>query len=452
MPGFIDENIDEAVHTSSLQSYKKIYRIDKFSKVNRWTLIILTIALVILLLPWTQNIRGKGAVTTLRQEARPQEVNSIIPGRVAKWYVKEGDFIKKGDTILKLSEVKVEYFDPNLLNRTLEQISSKQQSAEGYKGKVTATLAQIEALLKNRDLKLQANENKIQQQHLKIVSDSMDITAAVNDFNVYKRQIEAGKIMLDSGAISLIDFEKRKVNYQTGYAKKIIAENNFLQSKQELQVLKIEKNSIQQDFADKMAKVEGEKFSSISDAATTDADVSKLKNLYANYDYRNKQYYIIAPQNGQITKAKKAGFNEFIKEGEMITEIVPTKIALAVELFVEPMDVPLISKGQKVRFIFDGFPVIVFSGWPNASYGTFSGVVSAIESNISSNGKFRILVSEDPDTAEKKWPPALQLGAGAQGIALLKNVPIGYEIWRNINGFPPEYYQYKEASVKEKSK
>ncbi len=445
MPDFLHENIDEVVADSPITSYKKIYRINKHSKVKRWMYFIISVSLVILLLPWTQNIRAKGAVTTLRQENRPQEINTVISGRVAEWYVKEGDLVKKGDTVLKLSEVKVEYFDPNLLSRTKEQISAKEQSSEGYKGKASTALLQIEALLQNRNLKLQSLDNKIQQQRFKIISDSMDITAAVNDFNIYKRQLDAGKIMLDSGAISLVDFEKRKANYQTAYAKKVSAENKLIQSKQELTILQIEKNSVHQDFADKLAKAEGDKYSSISDAATADGEVAKLKNLYANYDIRNQLYYVIAPQDGQITKAKKAGINEFIKEGEIIAEIVPNKIQLAVELYIDPMDVPLISKGQKVRFIFDGFPVIVFSGWPNASYGTFSGVVTAIETNISKNGKFRILVSEDSDLTEKRWPKYLQLGTGAQGIALLKNVPIGYELWRNINGFPPEYYKLGEA-------
>ena len=452
MANFLNENIVEELQSSNLNSYKNIYRINKTSKVSRWLMYISLIILLVLLLPWTQNIRARGSVTTLRQVERPQEVNSVIAGRVAKWFVNEGDFVKEGDTILKLSEVKVEYFDPNLLNRTQEQIVSKEQSAESYKGKAGTASVQIKAMLQNRDLKLQSIDNKILQQQLKIISDSMDITAAVNDFNVYKRQLDAGKIMLDSGAISLIDYEKRKVNYQNGYAKKIGAENKYTQSKQELLVLKIEKISVYQDFADKIAKAQGEKFSSISDAATTDAEVAKLKNLFASYDYRNKLYYIIAPQSGQITKAKKAGINEFIKEGEMIAEIVPNKISFAVELFVNPMDMPLLSKGQKVRFIFDGFPVIVFSGWPKASYGTFGGVIAAIETNISSNGKFRILVAEDPIEKEKPWPKALQMGTGAQGIALLKNVHIGYEIWRNINGFPPEYYKYKEPSITEKTK
>lgn len=450
MPDFLNENIDEVVSESSISSYKKIYRIYKHSKVKLWVYVIIVISLIILLLPWTQNIRAKGSVTTLRQENRPQEINTVISGRVAQWFVKEGDLVKLGDTILKLSEVKVEYFDPNLLKRTKEQIVSKQQSSEGYKGKANTALLQVEALLQNRNLKLQSLDNKIQQQRFKIISDSMDITAAINDFNIYKRQVDAGKIMFDSGAISLIDFEKRKANYQTAYAKKIGAENDYTQSKQELTILQIEKNSISQDFADKVAKAEGDKFSSISDAANAEGEIAKLKNLYSNYDFRNQLYYVIAPQDGQITKAKKAGINEFIKEGEMIAEIVPTKLQMAVELFVDPMDVPLISKGQKVRFIFDGFPVIVFSGWPNASYGTFSGVVSVIETNISKNGKFRILVAEDLDLTEKRWPKYLQIGTGAQGIALLKNVAIGYELWRNINGFPPEYYQLNDVNEKMK--
>jgi hypothetical protein len=89
--------------------------------------------------------------------------------------------------------------------------------------------------------------------------------------------------------------------------------------------------------------------------------------------------------------------------------------------------------------IFDGYPAIVFSGWPQASYGTFSGKVIAIETNLSENGKFRVLVV--PVEKEKKWPKDVKVGAGAQGFALLKNVRIWFELWRQINGFPPEYYK-----------
>ena len=173
-----------------------------------------------------------------------------------------------------------------------------------------------------------------------------------------------------------------------------------------------------------------------------------MENQYANYDARNNLYFITAPQSGQVIKVKNAGIGEILKEGQMIAEIVPDKIQYAVEMFIEPMDLPLISIGQKVQFIFDGFPVIFFSGWPENSYGTFAGKIAAIETSVSDNGKFRILVTEDP--SEKPWPKQLKLGGGASGIALLKNVRIYYELWRNINGFPPDYYKpdYSKEKIK----
>ena len=443
MENYLLDNIEEKAANTQLLSYKNLYLVNKRSAVKKWLYGILITLVVVAFLPWTQNIRAKGAVTTLRQEQRPQELNTIIAGKVVKWHVKEGDFVKAGDTILQLGEVKVEYFDPQLLERTKQQITAKQMANQGYASKAQTAAVQIDALIEGRKLKLSQLDNKIKQQYLKLQSDSMDLSAVNNEYSVSKRQIDAAKLMLDSGVISLTDFERRKVSFQNSQAKRIGSESKFLQSKQELNNLFIEKNSTVQEYTDKISKAEGERFSSLSNIASGQADVSKLENSYSNYDIRNQLYYIRAPQSGQITKAKKAGLGEMLKEGEMIVEIVPTDVQHAIELFISPMDLPLISKGQKVRFIFDGFPAIVFSGWPNSSYGTFGGVVAAIETSVSANGKFRILVTEDP--GEKAWPKQLSIGGGANGIALLKDVTIWYELWRNINGFPPEYYQSEYA-------
>jgi multidrug efflux pump subunit AcrA (membrane-fusion protein) len=444
---YLQQELDNAPANAE-KSFSNIYRIGKTRNVKVWTLSIFGLLLIILFLPWTQNIRAKGNITTIEQTQRPQEINTIIAGKIVKWYVKEGDYVKAGDTILQLGEIKVEYLDPQLLERTKQQIDAKQNSASGYQNKAATADVQASVLAQGRDLKLASLDNKISQQQLKVNSDEMDLQAVKNELSVLKRQLDAGNVMLDSGAISLIDFERRKVSYQNGLAKKISAENKLGQSKQELINLRIEQNMATMDYADKISKAQGDKFTSLSNIASTEADISKLQNTYSSYDVRNKLYYVIAPQAGQITKAKKAGIGEILKEGEMITEIVPGDINYAVEMFVEPMDLPLLSKGQKVRFIFDGIPAIVFSGWPSTSYGTFGGKVSAVESNISPNGKFRVLVVED--STDKKWPKSLRMGNGANGIALLKDVPIFYEIWRHINGFPPEYYQYKQPEESKK--
>ncbi len=158
-------------------------------------------------------------------------------------------------------------------------------------------------------------------------------------------------------------------------------------------------------------------------------------------------YYIIAPQDGQIIKATKSGIGEIVKEGEMLIHIVPSNVQYAVEIFVRPVDLPLVNRGQTVRFMFDGFPAIIFSGWPEASYGLFPGRVVAVESDVSTNGLFKVLVTEAP--GKRPWPKELKMGTGASGIALLNNVPIWYELWRNINSFPPDYYKPAPAGGKE---
>ena len=434
---------------TELKAYKTIYRYNKNSKVKYWAWGFFAAAAICMFLPWTQNVRARGGVTTLRQEQRPQELNSIIPGKIIKWYVKEGDFVKSGDTILQIGEVKDDYFDPSLVERTGQQLDAKQLSVDYYKNKVTATQNQMGAIENVRSLKQLQLQNKIQQLKIKLQSDSAEVTATVNDFSIAAKQYKRQQAMYDSGLVSLTQLEQRNAVFQNAAAKKISAENKLANTKQDLDIATIEIDAVNQDYVEKISKAQGEQFQSMSQIAGGQGEVAKLQNQYSNYNIRRGMYFITAPQNGQITKAKKAGIGEIIKEGEILVEIVPDKADYAVELYIAPVDLPLIAKQQKVQFLFDGFPAIVFSGWPNASYGTFTGKVAAIENAVSTNGKFRVLVTED-ETAKKKWPQELKVGTGAQGFALLKNVPVWYELWRNINGFPPDYY--KADNKNEKSK
>jgi multidrug efflux pump subunit AcrA (membrane-fusion protein) len=428
------------------KAYSKIYGHGIRSHIRYWFYGLLLFLAVILFLPWTQNIRAKGTVTTLRQEQRPQQLNTIIGGKIVKWHVKEGDLIQKGDTILQLAEIKDDYLDPALVNRTQEQLTAKELSVDYYKNKVNVTASQLAALETARGLKQRQLLNKLQQLRLKLVSDSMELLAEENELAITGVQFRRQKALFDSGLVSLTQLEQRNQAYQNAAAKKVSAENKLGSARQEVTITQIEINSVEQEYAEKLSKVQGEQFQSLSQIATGEGDIAKLKNQYTNYSIRSGLYYITAPQSGQVTKAKKAGLGEVVKEGEMLVEIVPDKIEYAVELFVRPVDLPLLEKGQKVRFLFDGFPAVVFSGWPRASFGTFGGLIVAVENSINSNGLFRILVAEDP--GDKPWPGQLKVGAGANGIALLKNVPVWYELWRNINGFPPDYYQAEAAQKK----
>jgi multidrug resistance efflux pump len=405
------------------------------------------ICLVILFLPWTQNIRSMANVTALKPNQRPQTIHSIIAGRIEKWYVQEGQFVKQGDTILFISETKEEYLDPKLVENTEQQLKAKELTVKSYFEKVNANDNQIDALIKSRVLKLEQAKNKLIQANLKVQSDSIDFSAAQLNYKIAKDQLVRMEELYKEGLKSLTDLETRKQKLQETQAKVISQENKFIGSKNEVLNAKIELQSINADYNDKIAKSESDKYASMSNMYDAEAIVSKLQNQFVNYTIRSGMYYILAPQDGYITRAIQSGIGETIKEGTEIISIMPYDYELAVEMYVNPMDIPLLNKGQHVQLLFDGWPAVVFSGWPGISYGTYGGTIVAIDNFISPNGKYRVLVAHDKDYPV--WPKEIRLGAGANTLTLLKEVPVWYELWRQINGFPPDYYVHKTANAKD---
>lgn len=409
-------------------------------RFSYWLKGSILVFIVFLFLPWTQNIQSNGLVTTRLQENRPQNIQTQIGGRIAQWKVKEGDFVRKGDTILVLTEVKDNYLDPKLVERTREQASAKRASIDYYKGKANATQYQIEAIERGRSLKIQQLKNYRIQLQSKLKAEQAELVAATNDYNLALDQRDRQRKMFQEGLVSQTQLQQREVSFQNALAKKTIVENKIAQTQQEIINNQVEQNSTEQEYMEKKQKAEGDRLSSLSDANTSLAEAAKLENQVSNYEVRSEQYIVKAPQDGQVVQVARSGIGEILKEGEVIGLVVPDRnSAYAVEVFVRPVDLPLIEKGQKVRMIFDGFPTIVFTGWPKGSYGTFGGEIVAFENTISDNGMFRVLVVEDKK--DDPWPKQIKVGSGAKSIVLLKEVPIWYEVWRNINGFPPDYYK-----------
>lgn len=403
--------IKEKVNIDKLQSFQLLA-----ARVNSKRLINVLYAIglilfILLFLPWTQNIRSNANVTALRPNQRPQTIHSIIPGRIEKWYVQEGQFVKQGDTILFISETKEEYLDPNLVANTEQQLKSKEFAVKSYMEKIKANDNQIDALIGSKKLKYEQAVNKLIQVKLKIQSDSIEVSAAKLNYKVAKDQLVRMEELYKEGLKSLTDLESRKLKLQETQAKVISQENKYISTKNELINAKIELQSINAEYNDKIAKSESEKFASLSNMYDAEATVSKLQNQFTNYSIRSGMYFILAPQDGYITKAIQSGIGELIKEGSEIISIMPSDYELAVEMYVNPMDIPLLEKGQHVQIQFDGWPSVIFSGWPGISYGTYGGEVVAIDNFISENGKYRVLVSHDKN--DQVWPKEIRLGAGA---------------------------------------
>lgn len=410
-------------------------------RMMKWSFFLL---IVVALMPWTQNVRTTGTVTTVFPEQRPQTVHSVIAGRVEVWSVREGQQVKKGDTLVVISEIKDDYMDDQLLERTKNQLELKRNVVDVYGDKEAAQGRQLEAMREQQTLKLEQAKIKAQQGKLKVQNDSIALRAAIVDLKTAELRYDRMDSLYQKGLKSLLDLESRNLTLQKAKAAETEARNNWFNSQNEYLRLRIDLSTIRAEYETYYAKVLSEKLTTGSERLDAAGTVNKMENLYSNYESRSGYYVITAPQDGYITKTFINGIGETIKEGQAVMSIMPKNYDLAIEIYVNPIDLPLMYVGKQVRIQFDGWPAVVFSGWPDASYGTYNGTIYAIDQFIGENGKYRLLVKPDPKS--HKWPKALRFGGGVKAMILLQDVPIWYEMWRQVNGFPPEFYQPKKTA------
>ena len=391
--------------------------------VSYWVAGIFLVTFLAMFLPWQQYIWGTGVVTALNPEDRPQEVPTIIAGRIERWYVSEGQMVKKGDPLVQISEVKDKYFDPQTAKLTRDQADQKAVEA-------AAKREQLVQLREAFRLKLAQTRNKLEQAQYKVTIDSANYNNEKVQFEIAQDQFNRRTKLFEQGLLSMIQIEQAKSKLQESTAKVQEARNKLDVSRNERLNARIEINSVQADYQEKIAKGE-------SDLASTLGSLAKLRNEATNVEIRAGFYTVRAPLDGVVVRALKQGIGEQVKENDALLTIVPRNPHMAVELYVRATDVPLLTPGDKVRLQFDGWPALQFAGWPSVMVGTFGGEIRVVDFASSRGGQYRVLVV--PDTTDEAWPSAerLRMGSGVQGWAMLREVPVWFEIWRQLNSFPP---------------
>jgi multidrug efflux pump subunit AcrA (membrane-fusion protein) len=185
--------VPESVKESSNAYVQELVSTPKSTHVlKRWLLGFFLIFIIVLFLPWQQNINGKGTLTALSPSERPQSIQNVIAGRIEKWNIAEGQLVKKGDTLVILSELKDEYFDPQLPLRLGEQLQAKKEALDSYEAKAVALQKQIDALSQNWELSLEKARNKVKQNRAKVNADSADILAEKLQVKIAQERLDRG--------------------------------------------------------------------------------------------------------------------------------------------------------------------------------------------------------------------------------------------------------------------
>ena len=173
-----------------------------------------------------------------------------------------------------------------------------------------------------------------------------------------------------------------------------------------------------------------------ADVAQAGAELSRVDvNLS-----RQSVQIVRAPRDGVILRVNAGDAATFVSAGQVVATFVPDNAERALEIYIDGRDIALVREGAPVRIQFEGWPVIQLSGWPSVAVGTFSGQVIAIDPSAQASGRFRVLVEENSDTGAP-WPDRrfVRFGSKARAWVLLEEVSAGYEVWRQLNNFPPNF-------------
>lgn len=426
----ISENpIREKVSQEVLKTFEKTSVNRTIRRFLLWTTILTIILIVLLFIPWTQNISGYGKITNYDPGVRPQDVQSPIPGKITQWFVREGDTVHEGDTLAYLAEVDPSYLDPELLHRIDQELEAKRLAAQAYADKAEAQANQVLALraslvIKRREL------------DLKVHTDSADLQAAEVNLELARRQYLRADTLYQEGIKSRYELEQRQQYFQDAQAKYTSSRNKLAQSL-------AERERLEADYAEYIAKAQSERFTAISSQEAALAEIAGLENRRATVEVRQSYHTVRAPQSGVVSRIYIRGIGENIKGGTPIAELFPISDDRAVEVHVRPMDMPLLREGHLAQIEFEGFPALAISGEPGLNFGTYAARVAVISQTPEKSGTFRVLLRPAED-----WPERLPFGTGARAYILLDEVPVWYEIWRQVNGFPAETYPAPDADVK----
>jgi multidrug resistance efflux pump len=384
--------------------------------------------LALIFAPWVQNVQGYGRVVALNPTERSQTIDAPVDGRVRRWRVLEGTRVKKGDLVAELMDN-----DPMVLFRRQEErtaVAARLEQAKLRVNNLELSLNQLDATRRNE---LTANSSRIDMARAAVQGAEQQIKAGEANLLAAQQNLDRRKKSVDLGLSSVRDLEVAQQAVQTARADLDRFAANLTAAKNDVLARQADQQRIETSYQRQIQDARASMASSNADVQNVLAELQRQEVNVARQETQN----VVAPRDGVIFRLLAQPGSELVKAGEPIATMVPDTTTLVVELMMDGNDIPLIHKNDLVRLQFEGWPAVQFSGWPAVAVGTFGGKVFLVDQTDDGKGKFRILV--EPDPSDQQWPSGryLRQGVRANGWVLLKQVPLGFELWRQFNGFPP---------------
>ena len=424
-------------HPDDLPALRYVGSTDNARVLSRiLTVVFLVAGLALVVTPWQQTVSGTGKVTAFAPIERIQEVQAPVDGRIVRWNVVEGSRVKSGDVLLEMADN-----DPALVQRILQEKDALLGTLQAEERKVESYREKIRGLEETRRNAVYAAQSRIDVAADKIRAAQQYVAGAEAAYLTARLNQERQQKLAEKGLSSTRNLELAQLQFNKTLADLDQARASLNAERNSRIALESEMRRIDADMAAKIEDARASLQEGLSSVQKARAEITKIDVRLA----RQSTQRVTAPIGGTILRVVARQWGEQLKTGATLAVLVPESSKDVVELWVDGRDIPLISRGRHVRLQFEGWPALQFSGWPSIAVGTFGGRVMMIDATDNGKGDFRVLI--EPDPADESWPAQayLRQGALANGWILLNQVPLGFELWRQFNGFPPVLAQDEPA-------
>ena len=408
--------------------------------VSRGLLVMFgVLGLCLAVVPWQQNTDARGRVTAYAPTERQQMIEAPIEGRLVRWYVTEGSRVSKGDPLLDIADN-----DPEIVSRLGAERDAVLGRIKAAEARVTAIGDRIVALRSSRTSAVSAADARIRMAEQRRTGTEQALAAAEASSRVATLNYERQRSLFDQGLTSKRALELAEADEVRGRTEVDRARAAQSAARSEVDAVLSDLGKVGNDAFASVSDAEAARASAESEIASGKAELSRIDVRLA----RQQTQHVRAPADGTVLHALARVGGEVVKAGDPLLTFVPAIHDRAVELWVSGNDINLVHPGESVRLQFEGWPAFQFAGWPSTALGTFPGKVAYVDSaTLDPKGRFRVVVVPmDPDN----WPTEerLRQGTRVNGWILLGRVKLGYELWRQFNGFPPEWVTDEGADGK----
>ncbi|MBS2008655.1 MAG: biotin/lipoyl-binding protein [Cyanobacteria bacterium SZAS TMP-1] len=404
---------------------------------------LIGLALILAFVPWQQSITGIGKIMIVSPMERPQSIEAQIPARLKAWHVRDGQSVKKGQLIAELLDLDPKFLDPQQVKRLEAQKQALMGRRAAAQARAQALQRQVSSLKLSQGAAIPSAKERSAQAHDRIEAAEQAVQAAKQNALTTQLNLQRIRELFDKGVRSRRDLELAELDHTRAVTdvERAVAALDIAQRDKTVAVF--DQDKVLADTEAAMSGIAAAIASANETVETTSAEICKLDIDLQNLQRRLEQRKVCAPGDGKIVRLLCVGAGKTVDAGTVLAVLAPQTEDLAAELTISDNDAPLVSVGRPVRLQFAGWPALQFAGWPSIAVGTFGGRVSVIDASDDGKSCFRVIVKPDLDLIasgrDEPWPSSkfLRPGTEASGWIMLDNVPLGFELWRQFNGFPP---------------